>query len=155
LPQGASVQNAIRSYLKNPEVLYTEPNYIRTVEGFPNDPQFASQWGLHNTGQPGGTADADIDAPEAWDLTAGSDDVIVAIIDTSVDYTHPDLAPNMFHNIADCNQNGIDDDGNGYIDDCYGINPVAGNSDLMDNNRHGTHVAGIIGAAGYAITDGL
>jgi thermitase len=142
LPQGMTVKNAIRNYLKNSEVLYAEPNYIRKAFKLPDDPQFLSQWGLDNT------ADTGIDAPEAWDITTGNDNAIIAVIDTGVDYTHPDLAPNMFRNTADCNDNGIDDDGNGYVDDCYGTNVVAGNSDPMDDHFHGTHVAGIIGAAG-------
>jgi subtilisin family serine protease len=148
-----TVQRAIKNFRKNPDVLYAEPNYIVKAQSNANDPLYAIQWGLHYTGQapneitinvPG----ADIDAPDAWNLTTGNKNVVLAVIDTGVDYTHPDLAPNMFRNEADCNDNGIDDDGNGYVDDCHGISVVAGNSDPMDDDSHGTHIAGILGAAG-------
>lgn len=148
LPRGMTVSQAVRTFARAPEVLYAEPNFIVQAYGVPNDPRFPELWGLHNSGQAGGVPDADIDAPEAWDLTTGSADAVVAVIDSGVDYLHPDLAPNMFRNNPDCNANGIDDDGNGYVDDCHGINAVDGNSDPMDDAFHGTHVAGTIGAVG-------
>jgi subtilisin family serine protease len=151
LPEEWTVEKAAAAYQQNPAVLYAEPNYIyHTLQNpvTPNDPRFPELWGLHNTGQLGGTPDADIDAPEAWGITTGSPSVVVGVIDTGIDYNHPDLAANMFRNTADCNSNGVDDDGNGFIDDCYGINPAYGTSDPMDDHSHGTHVAGTIGAAG-------
>lgn len=151
LPAGTQLETAIRAYRKNPEVLYAEPNYIRTIDQSPvtpNDPRFAELWGLHNTGQNGGTPGADIHAPEAWGLSTGSPNVVVGVIDSGVDYTHEDLSANMFRNPLDCNSNGIDDDSNGYVDDCYGIDTANGDSDPMDDDGHGTHVAGTIGAAG-------
>src|SRR5262245_62139083 len=148
LSRGVSVEEAIRLYRQDPDVQYAEPNYILRTTNIPNVPRFGEMWGLNNVGQSGGTPDADIDAPEAWNHTTGSSDVIVAVIDSGVDYNHPDLSANMFRNTADCNNNGIDDDGNGFVDDCFGIDTRNNDSDPMDDNNHGTHVAGIIGAVG-------
>jgi len=142
------VEDAIARYKQNPEVLYAEPNYILRALALPNDPRFGELWGLNNTGQSGGTVDADIDAPEAWDLTTGSSDVVVAVMDSGIDYNHQDLAANVFQNTADCNTNFVDDDGNGYIDDCHGIDTVNHDSNPMDDYGHGTHVSGTIGAVG-------
>jgi subtilisin family serine protease len=135
----------------NPLVEYVEPDYIvqHDVGSLPNDERFPELWGLDNTGQVSwGTPDADIDGPEAWSLETGNTGVVVAVIDSGVDYTHPDIAANMFRNVVDCNDDLVDDDGNGFVDDCYGIDTVNGDSDPMDDRGHGTHVAGIIGAAG-------
>jgi subtilisin family serine protease/subtilisin-like proprotein convertase family protein len=129
-------------------VRYATPDYMVSLTRTPNDSSFASQWGLNNTGQSGGTAGADIHAPAAWNITTGSGKTIVAIIDTGVDYTHPDLAANMWHNPREIAGNGRDDDGDGYVDDVYGWNFIANNGNVMDDNGHGTHVAGIIGAVG-------
>ncbi len=151
LPAGTPVKQAARYYRERPDVLYAEPNYIRHADQppvTPNDPRFAEMWNLHNTGQSGGTPGADIHAPEAWSLATGSANVVVGVIDTGIDYSHVDLSANMFRNSADCNSNGIDDDGNGYKDDCYGIDTANGDSSPMDDAGHGTHVAGTIGARG-------
>jgi subtilisin family serine protease len=148
LPAGTAVDEAMRSYRALGAVRYAEPNYVVTALAVPNDPLFGQLWGLHNTGQAGGKADEDIDAPEAWNLATGSSNVVVAILDTGLDYEHVDLAANVFINAADCNGDGVDDDGNGYVDDCYGIDFFNEDSDPWDDNGHGTHVAGTIGATG-------
>ncbi|MBM4164442.1 MAG: hypothetical protein FJ222_08380, partial [Lentisphaerae bacterium] len=130
-------------------VTYVEPNQIRHLtETFPNDPDFGSLWGLNNTGQDGGVADADIDGAEAWDVATGNRDVIVAVIDTGVDYNHADLAANMWVNPGEIPNNSVDDDGNGYVDDVYGYDFELNDSDPMDSDGHGTHCAGTIGAVG-------
>ncbi len=154
LPEGVTVETAISKLKTAGGILYVEPNYkIRLASTFPNDTRFDELWGMHNTGQTGGTADADIDAPEAWDTITDSN-VIVAVIDTGVDYTHPDLADNIWINQTEYNGTaGVDDDGNGYIDDIYGYDfctydDDANDPDPYDDNGHGTHCAGTIGAVG-------
>lgn len=146
--RGKSVKDALKILNKNPAVAYAEPNYVLTEALVPTDPIFGDLWGLNNTGQAGGVVDADIDAVEAWDVTTGSRDVIVAVIDGGVDYTHPDLVDNMWVNPGEIAGDGIDNDGNGYIDDIYGIDTANGDTDPMDLGGHGTHVAGTIGAVG-------
>jgi subtilisin family serine protease len=152
IPAHLSVPEAIARYKGYANVLYAEPNYIvrkaQHVQLTPNDPNFTQLWGLHNTGQTGGTPDADIDAPEAWDITTGSSSVVVFVIDTGVDYNHPDLNANLWRNPGEIPSNGIDDDGNGYVDDVYGIDTYYNDTDPFDGDGHGTHVSGTIGAIG-------
>jgi len=147
LPRGLSTAQAIARYRRLPEVLYVEPNHVVTLQKTPNDPHFLAGdlWGLDAAVL---TQDIDIDAPEAWEFATGSANVVVAVIDSGIDYTHEDLAANMFRNDPDCNANGVDNDGNGFVDDCFGIAPINGNSDPIDDNDHGSHVAGTIGAVG-------
>jgi subtilisin family serine protease len=133
---------------RDPRVRYAEPNHRIAFLNTPNDPRFDELWGMHNTGQTGGTADADIDAVEAWDYSIGSYDVVVAVLDTGVDYTHPELADNMWLNADETPDNGIDDDNNGYVDDVRGWDFEHESNDPMDDYGHGTHCAGTIGAAG-------
>lgn len=142
---------------KMPNVEYVEANTIMHISRLPNDPDFSKTYGLHNTGANGGTVDADIDAPEAWNISTGSKDVLVAVIDTGIDYTHDDIKNNYWQNPGetgidangnDKRTNGIDDDGNGYVDDFRGWDFVNNDNDPMDDNKHGTHCAGTIGASG-------
>jgi serine protease len=157
LPEGLSTEAAIRALANSPVVAYAQPNFIYHAIATPTDPKFTNGdlWALHNTGQNGGTPDADIDAPEAWDLSTGSASVAVAVIDTGVDYTHPDLADNIWTNPGEIPGNGIDDEGNGYVDDVHGWDAYSNDGDPMDQNEHGTHVAGTIGAAANNIAGGV
>lgn len=147
-PPGVDTKGALEQFASDPLVERVELNYLISANIIPNDPGFSGQWGLHNVGQQNGIVDADIDAPEAWDIQTGSSAVVVAVIDSGVDFTHPDLSANMWINPGEIAGNGIDDDGNGYIDDVYGINAITGSGNPMDEYGHGTYVAGIIAAAG-------
>jgi subtilisin family serine protease len=138
---------------KRPDVVYAEPDYIQVPVVTPNDPMFPSLWGLENTGQTvngvTGVPHADINAPPAWDLASASpQQTVVAVIDTGVDYTHEDLSSQVWLNPGEIPNNGIDDDGNGYVDDVHGIDAFEHDNDPMDGDIHGTHVAGTIAALG-------
>ncbi len=136
---------------KRPGVRYAEPNFVYQLSSTPDDPRFVRLWGLHNNGQTAawqtGTPDADIDAPEAWDSVTGDPDVTVAVVDSGVAYRHPDLDGNIWSNPGET-LNGVDDDGNGYVDDVRGWDWADGDNDPDDVNGHGTHVAGTIAAEG-------
>jgi len=146
--EGLTVEEAIQRYRNHPKVKYIEPNYIVEAIEIPNDPDFGRLWGMHNTGQTGGTPAADIWATNAWDVFTGSDQVVIGVIDTGTDHTHPDLAANIWVNPGEIPGNGIDDDLNGFVDDVHGWDFINHDNDPMDDNGHGTHVAGTIGAIG-------
>jgi serine protease len=145
---GASAQDVLGWAAQTAGVRYVEPDFVITPTLSSNDPSLGQLWGLHNIGQSGGVVDADIDAPEAWNTTTGSRNVVVAVIDTGVDYKHPDLAANMWRNTGEVAGDGIDNDGNGFIDDIHGWDFANNDSSPMDDNGHGTHVSGTIGAVG-------
>jgi len=149
LPSSTSVEDAKAFLNASPLVRVSVPNYIMFSAATPNDPSFSLLWGMNNTGQTGGNANADIDAPEAWNLTTGSSNIVVAVIDTGVDQTHPDLAQNLWTNQAEANGiSNVDDDGNGFVDDIHGWNFISNSNNTQDDHGHGTHVAGTIGAVG-------
>jgi len=152
LRQGTTVDEAVADLSGRADVAYAEPNYVYRATATPNDPLQHNLWGLDNTGQTilgvAGTADADIDAPEAWDVSTGSRDVVVAVIDTGVALGHPDLKDNLWTNPGEIAGNGIDDDDNGLADDVHGWDFVDVDADPNDFQAHGTHVAGTIGARG-------
>jgi subtilisin family serine protease len=159
LPVGTTVAAAIAIYQNSGLVEYAEPDFLVHALATPNDHHygFGRLWGLHNTALLGGKPDADIDAPEAWDMAHDAGGVIVAVVDTGVRATHEDLAANMWINPGESGRdilgrdkrfNGIDDDRNGYIDDVNGINAILGVGPPVDDHGHGTHVAGTIGAVG-------
>ncbi|MCW8193449.1 S8 family serine peptidase [Proteobacteria bacterium 005FR1] len=148
LPDTISVEEA-RDYLVGlDEVEHAEPNAIYRTQLVPSDTHFSSQWALHNRGQSGGVAGIDIAAVEGWDYVTGSGDVILGVIDTGIDYTHSDLKANMWRNPGEIAGNGVDDDGNGWVDDVHGINAIQGNGSPLDDEGHGTHVAGSIAGRG-------
>lgn len=139
------------------DVEYVEANTILTINRTPNDADFSKQYGMSNSGAAGGVAGADIDAIRAWDISVGSKNVLVGVIDTGIDHTHPDIAPNYWTNPGesgldadgrDKSSNGVDDDANGYIDDFRGWDFVNNDNDPFDDHAHGTHCAGVIGARG-------
>jgi thermitase len=160
-----------------PEVEYAEPNFIYSIvkpiveenvvnnilnqdiqaNYTPADEKFGQLWGIHNTGNnaPSGTMGvegADVDAVRAWEITQGNRALKVAVIDTGIDYRHPDLVDQMWTNEAELNgEEGVDDDGNGYVDDIYGYDFANNDGDPIDGHSHGTHCAGTIGATHNAI----
>ncbi|WP_455205017.1 S8 family serine peptidase, partial [Kaarinaea lacus] len=133
LKPGIETKQALENFAQDPDVEAVEYNFVFTADIFPDDSKFAEQWALHNTGQTGGTLDADIDAPEAWDTQTGSSDVVVAVIDSGVDYNHEDLADNIWTNPGEIADNDIDDDGNGFIDDVHGWDFANDDNDPFDN----------------------
>ncbi len=151
---------AFSQLASNPEIEYIEPNYIITLNAkrvpAPTDSQFGKQWGLVNTGKNGGgifsqgLKGEDINVARAWEMTKGStgDAIIkIAVIDTGVDYNHPDLKAQIDINTAELNGTaGVDDDQNGYVDDVYGYDFANKDGNPMDGHGHGTHCAGVIGA---------
>jgi len=143
---GTDVEVAMRACRADNSIVYAEPNYIYHASRAPNDPRFGELWGLQ------AASDADIDAPEAWDTQTGAQNVLVAVIDTGVDYTHEDLRANVWRNPGESGggreTNGRDDDANGFIDDVHGWDFAGDDNDPKDDNGHGSHVAGTIAAAG-------
>ncbi len=160
VPPGMDAVSFVQQLQKEGNVEYAEVNtygvYHQTI---PDDTRFADLWGLDNTGQTGGTADADVDAPEAWDITTGDGTVVVAVLDSGTEYDHEDLECNIWVNpgedldndgvVWDAGDiNGIDDDGNGFIDDLIGWDFAGADNDPTPTNFHGTHVAGVVAACG-------
>ncbi len=171
-----TMKSLVFSLSADPNVEYAEPNFIystvrpqeklaieellstvddgkvKSSHEEPTDPRFDELWGLRNTGSnaPGGSrgrAGADVNALKAWEITKGSKAIKIAVIDTGIDYNHPDLRENMWVNEAEANgQEGVDDDGNGFVDDVHGYDFANDDGDPMDGHNHGTHCAGVIGA---------
>ena len=149
LPPGDSPLQAEARLRATGRYEFVQRDTIRTATATPNDPDFASrQWPLRNDGSNNGIAGADIGAVNAWDVRTDASEIVVAVIDSGVKYDHPDLAANMWTNAREIPGNGRDDDGNGYVDDVFGINAITNGGNPLDDLGHGTHVAGIIGAVG-------
>lgn len=137
LPAGKNVRAGIAEYLEFAEVEAVQPNFYYHLLATPNDPNYGSLWGMTK-----------ISAPQAWDLNTGSSSVVVANIDSGVKYNHEDLAANMWTNPGEINNNGLDDDNNGFVDDYYGYDFFFNDPNPLDENGHGTHTSGTIGAVG-------
>jgi subtilisin family serine protease len=147
-PTTTTVEQALDRLRADPNVEYAEPDYVVHADRIPDDPRLAEQWVVRNTGQTGGTPGDDLDTLRAWNVTTGSRDVIVAVIDSGIDASHPDLRDNLYVNPGEIPGNGIDDDGNGLVDDVSGWDFANADNDPFDDLFHGTHVSGIIGAVG-------
>ena len=135
--RAGGVEAALQALGRNPAVQYAEPDYVVQACVTPDDPYWDSLWGMAN-----------INAPDAWTVYTGDPNFVVAIIDTGMDYSHPDLAANVWTNPGETPGDGIDNDGNGYVDDVYGWDFAYDDNDPYDGNRHGTHTAGTVGACG-------
>lgn len=149
-PKALGVERHLAAYRASGLVEVAEPDYWVQTVALPNDPyvQNGDQWHLNNLGQNGGVAGADIHAPEAWETLRSASNIIVAVIDTGILASHPDLAHALWTNTGEIPGNGIDDDGNGIIDDVHGLNAAANSGDIEDVVGHGTFISGLIGAVG-------
>ena len=152
LAKGQLDEKYAKDLLASGAVEYIEPNYIYTTnnassengaQAFPNDQRFTELWGMHNP-----ATDVDIDGPDAWSISTGDESIVVGVVDTGIDFNHPDLVDNIWINQGEIPGNGLDDDGNGVIDDIHGYNASANNGNPLDDNGHGTHCAGTVGARG-------
>jgi subtilisin family serine protease len=146
LAAGEDVLATAKEYLDSGLVESAEPDYLLYKSVIPDDPSYVEGllWHLNRPG----VLDADINAPEGWEIRHEATNIVVAILDSGMRMTHEDLAPNLWTNPKEIPGNGIDDDGDGYVDDVHGLNSITGTGDPTDDDGHGTHVAGILGAAG-------
>ena len=156
LPAGTSVEETLAKLKRDDNIEFAEPNLIYTLDstetpkgaGNPPNDLHEKLWGLDNTGQTGGTPGADVHIKEAWEVTTGNKGPLISVIDSGIDYDHPDLKANMWVNPGEIPGDGIDNDNNGVVDDVHGYNAFADNGDPWDGHSHGTHCAGTIAAVG-------
>ncbi|HEV7404424.1 MAG TPA: S8 family serine peptidase [Chthoniobacteraceae bacterium] len=143
-PNLGAVEAAVAAFSKaNGPAVYAEPDYLVFTSAVPNDPSFSQQWGLEDS-----SSNGDINAVAGWDLRTSAAGVLVAVIDTGVRYTHQDIRDNIWQNPGEVAGNGLDDDHDGWVDDVHGVNFYGNTADPNDDEGHGTHVAGILGASG-------
>lgn len=153
-PVFETTTSVINTLMQNDLVDIVEPNYIYKASRLPDDLSLEKLWGLRNIGQKDssggvGVVGIDIGAEQAWDLETGSEKMIVAVIDTGIDFEHPDLINNIWTNEAELRgQPDVDDDNNGVVDDIHGYNSITGKGDAKDDQGHGSHCSGTIGASG-------
>lgn len=158
ISENDDINTVVQQLMADPNVEYAQPNYELYTSNTGNivitDPRFGDQWALSNTGQmmdmKNGTPGMDINIMNAWTVTEGSKSIVVAVLDTGIDINHIDLKDNIFVNSSEIPGNGIDDDGNGYVDDVSGWDFANGDNNVFDSaaqDKHGTHVAGIIAAS--------
>ena len=138
---------------RDPSVAAAQFNHILELRAIPNDPFYDLQWFLNGQGQAGGPSGFDIGAELAWDITTGGttpagDSIVLCVLDNGLEFTHEDIAPNLWRNKGEIPNNGIDDDNNGYVDDYHGWNSAERNGDISSDNFHGTRVTGVLGAVG-------
>jgi len=159
LKQGETVESMVQGLASQSWVAHVQPNYIYHTTAVPDDPKYGDYWGLNNSGQNvnsiSGTNGVDIAIEKAWNETTDCSAITVAVIDTGVDYNHPDLINQIWSNSGETAGDSIDDDGNGFPDDLRGWDFVQGDNDPMDFHYHGTHVAGTIGAQGNNSAGGV
>jgi subtilisin family serine protease len=140
VPASADIDAVLQRLRRVAGVSLAEPDFVGEAGVVPNDPRFDEQWGLDQT------SDADMDAPEAWDIATGNGGVLIAVLDSGVDFAHEELAGRFWSNPGETPSNGIDDDGNGYIDDVSGWDFVNDDADPADDYGHGTNMASMISA---------
>ena len=148
LPEGADPLEVCAALRGSDAVAFAEPNTEGRYDGVPNDPLFGQLWHLENVGQLGGVPGADLSAVPAWDLSAGDPSIVVAVIDSGVEWSHPDLAGNIWTHPGEIAGNAVDDDGNGFVDDVRGWDFEAADGDPSGIYYHGTAVAGVVAAVG-------
>jgi subtilisin family serine protease len=154
LKDKGNTKATVAALLENEAVALAEPNFIYRINRTPNDPELGKLWGLINSGQKDsnkavGVPGVDIGAEKAWDIQTGNQELVVAVIDTGVDYNHKDLKGNVWTNDAELNgKQGVDDDQNGFVDDIHGYDFANRDGDPMDDHGHGSHCSGTIGAKG-------
>ena len=147
--EAQALRDRINQLRQSGQFEFVEPDHIRQISRTPSDTFFldGTLWGLNNNGQAGGVRGADISVTNAWDITIGNTNIIVAVLDTGIRYTHQDLAAQMWRNPGEVPGDSLDNDRDGIVDDVFGFNAITGSGDPNDDNGHGTHVAGTIGAA--------